>query len=57
MARKIDDIDGMLDDIRDNLLNTSKSDLVDWIMELNFHDMEEADLIHDYENFYGDIQK
>jgi len=54
-GRKLDDLEGMLVDIRDNLQNMSKGDLIDWIMELNFYNMEKEDLISDYKSFYGTI--
>jgi hypothetical protein len=53
--RHIDDIDGMLEDIQESLHNMSKSELAQWIMELNYYNMEENDLIEDYKNYYGEI--
>lgn len=54
--RHIDDIEGMTQDIEDQLHNMSKSELIDWIMELNFrNNMSDQDLIDDYKAFYGDI--
>lgn len=53
--RNIDDLDGMRRDIIDNLHGMSKTDLIHWIMELNFDNMSDEDFIEDYRNFYGDI--
>jgi len=56
MGRKRDDIEGITNDIKESLFNISKSELIDWIMELNFHDMSDEDLLEDYQNFYGDLE-
>lgn len=50
-----EDIDGILEDIYHELHNSSKSELVQWIMELHFYNMSNEDLIEDYKNFYGEI--
>ena len=55
--RKRDDIEGITNDIKESLFNISKSELIDWIMELHFHDMSDEDLLEDYQNFYGDLEK
>lgn len=53
--RHIDDIDGMIDDITESLHNTPKSELIDWIMQLNYDKMDNNDIIEDYKNYYGEI--
>jgi hypothetical protein len=50
--RHIDDIDGMLDDIRENFYNNSKQELIDMIMDNVYGDKaEDEDIKTDFENF------
>jgi hypothetical protein len=49
--RLIDDIDGMLDDIRETYSNHSKQELIDIIMDLNHNEQDENDLIEDWQQF------
>lgn len=51
MKRHIDDIDGMLEDIRKVYLGHSKAELIDIIMDLNHTDQDENDLMMDWLNF------
>lgn len=54
--RHIDDIDGMIDDIRESFYNCSVSELVDMIIENNYVDADSEDIINDYVNiFKGEI--
>ena len=58
MKRKIDDIDGMLEDIYNTYLGHSKSELVNIIMEINHNDQDENDLMIDWLNFCnGEIEE
>jgi hypothetical protein len=58
VKRKIDDIDGMLQDIRDTYYNHSKWELIDIIMDINHNDQNENDLMIDWLNFCnGEIEE
>ena len=55
--RKIDDVEGMLDDIRETYFNHSKAELIYIIMEINHNDQDENDLMIDWLNFCnGEIE-
>jgi hypothetical protein len=57
MKRKIDDVEGMLDDIAESMLNWSKKELVDSVMDCRYGDkVKNEDIIEEYRNFYGDIE-
>ena len=52
----IEDIDGMIDDIRESFYNCSVSELVDMIIENNYVDADSEDIINDYVNiFKGEV--
>ena len=54
--RHIDDIDGMIDDIRESFYNCSVAELVDMIIDNNYVDAESEDIINDYTNiFKGEV--
>jgi hypothetical protein len=54
--RHIEDIDGMIDDIRESFYNCSVSELVDMIIENNYVDADSEDIINDYVNiFKGEV--
>jgi hypothetical protein len=54
--RHIDDIDGMLDDIAEQLHNTSKSELIEIVMNYTYGDKAtNEDIISDYKAYYGEI--
>ena len=52
-----DDIDGMLNAVRDNFLGNSKIELIDMIMELKYGDKaEDVDIIADYISYVGELK-
>ena len=56
MKRHNEDIDGMLEDIREDFLSWSKSELVDSLMDYRYGDKaEESDIRDDYRNFIGTL--
>lgn len=46
--RKIDDLDGMYDDIKESFLNWNKIELVEFILERHYQDMDDDDLIEEF---------
>lgn len=56
MRRHKDDIDGMIDDIRESYYNCSIAELIDMIIEIKYVDADSEDIINDYINvFRGEI--
>ena len=52
MKRHVEDVEGMLDDIRESFYNCSMTELIDMIMENNYIDADYEDIINDYVNIF-----
>jgi len=54
-TRKINDFDGMLEDIKESFFDCSKADLIEMIMDYKYTDCSIEDIKDDYTAFVGEL--